>query len=78
MAEFEGMDRFQTGKKLAHRKAEIHSTVASVVRQFKEGEELINEADLDYIIGQAQEIRKAVLFWNTEKLRDLGKPVRTP
>jgi hypothetical protein len=77
MAQYEGMDRFQTGKALAHRKAEIQATTASIVRRFKAGE-IVNEADLDYIIGQGEEIRKAVLFWNDERRRELRQPVKTP
>lgn len=77
MAQFEGKSRFDTGKALAHRKAEIQATTASIVRTFK-ANEIVNEADLDYLEIHIKEMRKAVEFWNTERKRELRQPVRTP
>ena len=77
MAQYEGMDRFTTGKALAHRKAEIQATTASVVRVFKSNG-IVDETDLVILEEHVREMRKAVEFWNLERLRELGKVVRTP
>lgn len=77
MAQFEGMDRFNTGKSFAHRKAEIASAAARVTRVFKANGRP-DEADLDIIIEHASKMKEAVRFWNDERARELRQPVRTP
>ena len=70
-------DRFAASKELTHRKAEISNTVASIVRQFKAGQ-IVNEADLDYVIGHAEAMRDTVKIQNDKRKRELGKVVKTP
>lgn len=77
MAQFEGLDRFQTGKSLTHRKAEILAAAARVTRVFKAGGRP-DEADLDDIIMHALKMKQAIHFWNDERARELGQPVKTP
>jgi hypothetical protein len=77
MAQFEGLDRFQTGKSFAHRKMEILTIVSRVVRVFKANGRP-DEADLDMIIEHATKMKEAVRFWNEERARELRQPVKTP
>lgn len=77
MAQFNGMDRFTTGKSFAHRKLEIQALTAKVTRQFK-ANEIVDLADLDQVIEHATEMKKAASFWNDERRRALRQPVKTP
>ncbi|QPX62590.1 hypothetical protein SEA_WOLLYPOG_38 [Arthrobacter phage Wollypog] len=76
MAQYSGMDRFQTGKSFAHRSAEIRTAAASVTRLFKAGGRPDPKL-LDDIIEHATEMKKAVEFWNEERARELREPVKT-
>lgn len=76
MAQFEGLDRFQTGKSLAHRSAEIREAAARVTRVFKANGRP-DPADLDLICEHAEAMKKAVEFWNEERTRELREPVKT-
>ncbi len=68
--------RFEAGKGLAHRKAEIQATTSSIVRVFKAGE-IVNEVDLVHLEEHIKEMRKVVEYWNNERRRELRQPVRT-